>query len=280
MEPDTPFEVMPWTPFLGADVRGIDLVTDFNETVREAILDTLGRYHVVAVRGQSVTPESLHRIARSFGPYADNPVHVPVEGFADIVKFARDADETGPVIGENWHMDLAWQERPPGITMLYGEVIPPVGGDTMFASLELAYEALSPGMKALVRDLKGVHSAEGVFAGNARHRHLRVKEAPDGIEGFETLHPIVCAHPRTGRPYLMVTSAMRRFDGFSAAESRPIIDFLVSVATRPEHSCRLRWSQGTLLFWENPCLLHTAINDYSGHRRVMYRTLVEGHRPH
>ncbi len=274
-----PLDVQPWTPRLGADVRGIDLKAVFSEDVKETLLDTLARYHVVAIRGQSLDPASLHKIARAIGPYADNPVHEPVGGFDDIVAFIRDADETGPTIGEGWHMDLAWQERPSGITMLYGDVIPPVGGDTMFASLELAYEALSDGMKMLLDGLEGVYSAEGVFAVNAQHRNLKTKERPDGIEKFETCHPVICRHPRSGRPYVMITPQTRRFVDLSPAESRPIIDYVVSVATRPENLCRMRWSQGTLLLWENLCLLHTAINDYAGHKRVMYRTLVEGNRP-
>lgn len=276
---DQELNLVPWTPFLGADIFGLDLNSDLDDARREQILDALGQYHVVAIRDQSLTPQQLHTIARLFGPYADNPVHVPVDGLDDVVAFVRDADETGPVIGENWHMDLAWQERPPGITLLYGDFIPPVGGDTMFASLELAHDALSNQLLLVLRNLEGVHAAKGVFAGNAQHRNLKIKAQPEGIEGLETRHPILCHHPRTGRAYVMITPAMQRFQGMSEAESRPLIDYVVSVATRPEHTCRMRWTQGALLLWENQCLLHTAINDYSGHRRVMYRTLVEGERP-
>ncbi len=168
----------------------------------------------LAVREQHLPPATLHGVARRFGPFSGNPVHSPMDGFDDIVRFVREPDDTGMVIGENWHMDLAWMEKPPGITMLYGEVIPPVGGDTCFASLEHAYTRLSPGMKALVNDLVGVHSGKGVFAINAQHKGL-VRGGADAVEDIEAEHPLVCAHPATGRPYLFVSSVLDRFKGMS-----------------------------------------------------------------
>ena len=114
----------------------------------------LDHYHVLAVRGQKLTPQTYHEVARRFGPFSGNPVHVPIEGYDDIVRFVREPDDTGMVIGENWHMDLAWMAKPPGITMLYGEVIPPVGGDTCFASLE---QALSRALAAHEGAARGPH---------------------------------------------------------------------------------------------------------------------------
>lgn len=276
----TRFTLRPLTGTLGAEIEGLDLADGADDEAIEELRDALGRYHVLAVREQRLDPASLHRAARRLGPFSGNPVHVPLDGFDDIVRFVRDADETGPVIGENWHMDLAWLERPPGMTVLYGEEIPPVGGDTLFASLESAYAALSEPYRAMIAPLVGIHSGKGVFANNAAHRNLAVRAEGRAVEGVETAHPLVCRHPRTGRPHLFISSVLRRFAGMSEAESRPIIDFLLAHATRPEHTCRLRWAPGTLGIWENPCLLHTAINDYAGHRRVMYRTTVAGARPH
>jgi taurine dioxygenase len=159
--------------------------------------------------------------------------------------------------------------------MLYGEEVPPVGGDTCFASLEQAYKALTPRMVTLLEGLTGIHSAKGVFAINAAHKGL-TRSGADAIETIEVKHPVICAHPFTGRRYVFVSSVLRRFEGLSEAESRPIIDYLLGLATRPEFTCRLRWETGTLTLWANPFLLHTAINDYPGQRRVTYRSTVEG----
>src|SRR5258708_8367785 len=156
------FEVSPLTGVLGAEVRGIDLAARRDDAAFADLRRALHEHHVLAVRGQTLTPQALHEVARRFGPFSGNPIHGPMEGFDDIVRFVREPDDTGKVIGEEWHMDLAWMAKPPGLTMLYGEVIPPVGGDTCFASLEQAYFALSPRMKAFLRSLTAAHTAHVV----------------------------------------------------------------------------------------------------------------------
>jgi|EndMetStandDraft_4_1072995.scaffolds.fasta_scaffold70368_2 taurine dioxygenase len=270
------FEVSPLTGALGADVRGIDLASRPDDATFEDLRRALHQHHVLAVRGQHLTPQTLHEVARRFGPFSGNPIHGPMEGFDDIVRFEREPDDTGKVIGEEWHMDLAWMAKPPGITMLYGEVIPPVGGDTCFASLEQVYRALSPGMKALLGGLTSIHSGKGVYAINAAQKRLAIRNDAQSADAVEVEHPLICAHPATGRPYVFVSSVLQRFKGMSEEETKAIVDYLVALATRPEFTCRVRWEEGTLTMWDNPVLLHTAINDYSGYRRVTYRTTVEG----
>ncbi len=269
------FSAVPLTGALGADIRGVDLTTA-GEVVFADLRRALDQYRVIAIRGQSLGPAELQAVARRFGAFSGNPVHQPIAGFDDIVRFAREPDDTGMVAGENWHMDLAWMERPPGITMLYGEVIPPVGGDTCFASLEHTYKALSPGMQALLDGLVGVHSGKGVFAINAGTTGLGIRTDAAAVENIEAEHPVVCVHPATGRRYVFISSVLNRFKGMTEAESKPIVDYLLGIAVRPENTCRVRWEQGTLTLWANPYVLHTAINDYSSHRRVTYRTTIEG----
>ncbi|MFT8246147.1 TauD/TfdA dioxygenase family protein [Roseomonas sp. BN140053] len=270
------FEVLPMTGALGAEIRGVDLGSDPEDAVFADVKRALDHFHVLAVRDQSLDAAKLHRVARRFGPFSGNPVHAGIEGFDDIVRFVREKDDTGKVIGEDWHMDLAWMERPPGTTMLYGEEVPPVGGDTCFSSLEHAYRALSPRMRELLGGLTGVFSGRGVFAENAAHKGLALRTGGIAVEDLEREHPIICRHPVTGTRYVFVASTLSRFKGMTEAESRPIIDYLMKLATRPEFNCRLRWAKGTLGMWANPYVLHTAINDYPGYRREMYRTTVEG----
>jgi len=274
------FEVIPLTGALGADIRGVALSGDADAVVFAEMRRALDDYHVLAVRDQSLTPHTYHQVARRFGPFSGNPVHTPIEGYEDIVRFVREPDDSGMVAGENWHMDMAWMEKPPGITMLYGEVIPPVGGDTCFASLEHLYRALSPGMRSVLAGLTGIHCGKGVFGINAATTRLGVLDANvQALEALETEHPVICAHPATRRPYVFVSSVLQRFKGFTEAESKPIIEYLLALAVRPEFTCRVRWEPRTLTMWDNPFVLHTAINDYSGHRRVTYRTTVEGRVP-
>jgi len=272
-------EVTPITGSLGADIRGVRLSDDTDQSVYDEIERALHDFHVLAVRDQALDVQGLHEVARRFGPFSGNPVHQPVDGYDDIVRFVREADDSGKVIGEEWHMDLAWLARPPGITMLYGEDVPPVGGDTCFTSLERALQSLSPRMIAVLEELTAVHSGRGVFAINAANKRLGIREDAETIENIAVEHPVICAHPVTGRRYVFVSSVITHFKGMSEEESRPVIDFLMARAIRPEFNCRLRWEHGTLGMWNNPLVLHTAINDYPGFRRVMYRTTVEGQVP-
>jgi taurine dioxygenase len=269
------FELKPLTGALGAEIRGIDLA-QADDAAFEDVRRALHQYHVLAVRNQQLDPAGVHQVARRFGPFSGNPVHQPIEGFEDIVRFVREPDDTGKVIGEEWHMDLAWMPKPPGITMLYGEEVPPVGGDTCFASLEKAYESLSPRLVEQLQGLTGVHSGRGVYAINAAQSRLGVKSDVAAIENAAVEHPVICRHPHTGRRYVFVSSVITHFKGMTEEESRPLIDFLMARASRPEFTCRLRWEPKTLGMWNNPHVLHTAINDYPGYRRVMYRTTVEG----
>jgi len=274
----TQFELRPFTGALGAEIIGVDLRTTPEETFAE-VLRALHDYHVLAVRDQQLEPATLQQVARRFGPFSGNPVHTPMDGFEDIVRFVRERDDTGKVIGEDWHMDLAWLAKPPGVTMLYGEEVPPVGGDTCFTSLEKAYQSLSPRLVGILEGLTGIHSGRGVFAINAMQKRLGVTADVAAIENAAVEHPVICAHPVTGRRYVFVSSVLTHFKGMTEEESKPLIDFLLARATRPEFHCRLRWAPRTLGMWNNPFVLHTAINDYPGYRRVMYRTTVEGRVP-
>ncbi len=269
-------DVLPITGALGADVRGVDLSGPPGDATIAEVRKALDLYHVIAVRDQSLTPESYKGAAARFGAFSPNPVHASMPGLDHIIRFEREPDDTGKVIGEDWHMDLAWLPRPPGITMLYAEVVPPVGGDTCFSSLAMAYRALSPRMRELLHGQTAVHSGKGVFEINAMQSRLALRTDAASAAESEVVHPVICMHPATKEPYLFVSSVMRSLMGLSEDESRPMIQYLLNLATRPEFQCRVRWAPGTLTMWDNPCVLHTAINDYPGYRRVTYRTTIEG----
>ncbi len=273
------FQVTPFSGAIGADIHGLDLRESESDCLVEDLRQALAQYHVLAVRDQCLSVSEFSRLARRFGPFSGNPIHVPLDGFEDVVKVVREADDTGPNLGGQWHMDLAWFEKPPSLTLLYADETPPVGGDTLFANLAGAFDALSPAMQELVGDLVGVHSGRAVYATNAAVRAVSVQHDAQTASQVETEHPLVCGHPRTGQPHLLVNGTIRCLKGMTEEESRPIVDFLLAHSVLPEFTCRLRWARGTLAIWENPCLLHRAINDYAGYRRVMYRTTVAGTRP-
>lgn len=166
--------------------------------------------------------------------------------------------------------------------MLYGVEVPPVGGDTLFSNQYLAYEALSPGMQKLLSGMKSVHGTARVYGDKAEEytyvKNLQIDRKMAASK--ENVHPVVRTHPETGRKALFVNDHYTlRFDGMTEEESKPLLYYLFNHAIRPEFTCRFRWEDGSIAFWDNRCSLHTPIDDYFGKRRQMWRITIGGDRP-
>ena len=165
-------------------------------------------------------------------------------------------------------------------SMLIARELPPVGGDTLFANMTLAYEALSSGMRRLLEGLHAVNSSAKADVSRTREDRMRDGARADARKQYVAEHPVVRIHPETGRKALYVNIAHTvRFAGMSEAESAPLLDYLFRHQVRPEFTCRFRWRAGSLAFWDNRCTQHNPINDYHGHRRVMHRITLAGERP-
>ena len=186
--------------------------------------------------------------------------------------------------GGGWHSDTSYLEKPALGSMLYALETPTAGGDTMFANMYLAYEALSKGMRRMLDRLIGVNSsAQGYRGGRAKKMQELDGMKDKYIENSQVSvaeHPVVRTHPETGRKGLYASRGhTENFRGMTPAESKPLIDFLADHAVRPEFTCRMRWEPGTLIFWDNRCTQHFAINDYAGERRRMHRVTLVGDHP-
>jgi taurine dioxygenase len=200
-----------------------------------------------------------------------------------VLKEAEERDIA--TFGGTWHSDFSFLEEPPSYTLLYALEIPPEGGDTIWADMENAYAALSDGMKGLLVDLRAIHSGLPYGTRSPPPADLRVSASVemarnDPAADTEVAHPAVRRHPETGAPALFVNPVyVSRFEDMTEAESRPLLQTLQAQATRAEMTCRLSWRPGTLAIWDNRCTQHLAVNDYDGHRRLLYRTTVAGERP-
>jgi len=196
-----------------------------------------------------------------------------------VIKEAHERDN----FGGGWHSDTCYLERPPLCTCLLAMETPPLGGDTLFANMYLAYEALSEGMKALLDGLLAVNSASLLTRGNRNTRfgYSSIQGQNEAAaESTVAEHPVVRTHPETGRKSIYVDALHTpRFKDMTEEESRPVLDYLFRHAARPEFTCRFAWAPGSLAVWDNRCAQHNALNDYHGHRRVMHRVTVEGDRP-
>ncbi len=276
--------IRPVAPACGAEVFGLDLANPPADAMRR-VADALARHAVLFFRDQRITPEQQLEVTRRFGDILRVPYIRHLEAYPDIIAVLKEADERGiSTFGGTWHSDFSFLDAPPSLTLLYALELPPLGGDTLWASQYAAYDALSPGLRRLLDPLRAVqtawpHGTRGPGPGTAVSRSIgMVRNDPEADR--EVAQPVVRVHPVTGRRALFVNPVYtERFEGMTLDESRPLLQYLFGHATRAEFTCRLRWAPGTLAVWDNRCLLHLAINDYDGSRRLLHRTTVAGERP-
>jgi len=272
-------DVRPIAGALGAEVHGIDVTAASDaawDEVRMAFLEHL----VLFFPGQDLDAKGVAAAGAHFGELGFYPF---IEGLPEephVFPLVKEPHERKN-FGEGWHSDTTYTEEPPKATVLYAVEVPPVGGDTMFANMYLAYETLSDGMKALLGPLRAVNStAKRTGGGRSAGNSFQGVTFKNRDHVLEDIHPVVRTHPDTGRKALYVNELHTvRFEGLSEEESRPILEFLYRHKSRPEFTCRYRWTAGALGVWDNRAAQHYALNDYHGHRRSMLRLSIAGDRP-
>ncbi|MBV9863495.1 MAG: TauD/TfdA family dioxygenase [Alphaproteobacteria bacterium] len=277
--PRNSFEIRPLSGAIGAEIAGIDLNAELDAAtvaaIRRAWLDHL----VIFFRGQQLPPERFLGVARLFGQPVEYPFVKGIDGFPEITPVVK-LEHERVNFGGLWHSDTAYLERPPMGTMLLAREVPPVGGDTLFANMYLAYETLSEGLRRLLDGLVAVNSSAKADVTRTREDRVRDGARADARAAYEAEHPVVRTHPETGRKALYVNGGHTvRFTDMTEEESAPLLRFLFAHQTRPELTCRFRWEVGSIAFWDNRCAQHNPINDYHGYRRIMHRVTLAGDRP-
>lgn len=263
----------------GALVRGIDLTQPFC-VAQSAELRALWLAHqVLAFPDQALSVTDLERIAQSIGPYGPDPYFESIPGHPHVAQVLREADETSSLFADNWHSDWSFLASPPAATLLYGDVIPPVGGDTLFANQYDAWEALPAAMKTLLADKHGVHSARRGYSRQGRYgerdagRSMAIRYDDSALA--TQLHPVARRHPETGRVALFVSPGYTiGIDGLPEDEAADLLRELFAHQCQDEFVYRHQWSQGMLVIWDNRCLVHAATGGYHGHRRLLHRITV------
>ena len=263
---------------IGAEIGGIDLAHASDAeiaAIRRVWLD----HNVVFFRDQNLPPADFLALARRFGTPVEYPFIKGIDGFSEIIPVLKLPDERVN-FGGIWHTDTSYLEVPPAATMLVAREVPSHGGDTLFASMYLAYEALSVGMKRLLDGLICISSSAKADVSRTREDRVRDGKRDDAKTLYEAAHPVVRTHPETGRKALYVNVAHAlRFVDMTVEESAPLLGFLFDHQIRPEFTCRFQWSAGALAIWDNRCTLHNPINDYHGQLRSMHRITLAGDRP-
>ena len=270
--------VRPVSADVGAEILGLDLADTLSPAIIDAIRQALFQYGVVFFRDQKLTPEQHLAFARRFGEINVNRFFKTVDGHPMIAEVRKEPEQTGN-IGGGWHTDHSYDQAPAMGSILYAREVPETGGDTLFASMYAAYDALSDGLKRTLDGLQALHSSRHVFGveayagrGDLKGRYLNPEAATQ-----DAIHPVVVRHPGSGRKALYVNAAFTmRIVGWTDEESRPLLQYLYQHAARPEFTYRFQWREGSLAFWDNRCTWHYALNDYHGHRRLLHRITVEG----
>ena len=263
---------------LGAEIEGVDLrdLTDAQmRDVRAAWLEHL----VIFFRDQTLSAAEYMAFAKRVGKPIEYPFVKGIPGFAEIIEVKK-LEHEKVNFGGVWHSDTAYLEVPPMASMLLAREIPPYGGDTLFANMYAAYEALSDGMKRMLDSLYAVNSSAKADVTRTREDRLKTDGSDKVGKELAAEHPVVRTHPETGRKALYVNFAHTvRFSGLTEQESAPLLNFLFQHQIKPEFTCRFTWQVGSLALWDNRCAQHNPVNDYHGHKRLMHRITLEGDRP-
>ena len=275
-------QVEPIAGALGAEISGVDLSSDLSNSDAAAIRGAFLDHKVIFFRDQTLQPKDQVRFAGLFG---EPDIYPFIEGLPEAPEVIeiRKEESDAKNFGGSWHSDTSYMAQPALGTVLYAHETPNAGGDTLFANAGAAYEALSDGMKAMLANLKGVNSSDHGYAGGRAAAMAKLdgmKETEEAAKTHINSHPIVRTHPETdGKSLYLNRSHTARFEGWTDAESKPLIDFLCDHITRPEFTCRFRWTPGSIAVWDNRATQHFAVNDYPGKRRRMHRVTLKGDTP-
>jgi alpha-ketoglutarate-dependent taurine dioxygenase len=264
---------------LGAEISGVDLSRDLDDGTVAAIRRAWLEHLVVFFHDQPLPPARFLAFATRFGEVIEYPFVKGLDEFPTIIPVMK-LEHERVNFGGIWHSDTAYLDIPPMASMLVAREVPPVGGDTLFANMYLAYETLSAGMKRLLDGLRAINSSAKADTTRTREDRMKDQARDDARKEYVAAHPVVRVHPETGRRALYVNTAHTvGFEGMTPEESAPLLDYLFRHQVRPEFTCRFRWRPGSLAFWDNRCAQHNPVNDYHGYRRVMHRVTLAGDKP-
>ncbi|MEH3085114.1 MAG: TauD/TfdA family dioxygenase [Xylophilus ampelinus] len=272
-------DIRPLAGRIGAEIRGLRLSGSLAPETFAALHAALLRHKVVFLRGQQHLDDAEHEaVGRLFGAIEPHPTVPSPDGRTLLELDSRHGGRAN-----SWHTDVTFEVAPPKVAVLRAVVIPPVGGDTVWANTAAAYDSLPAPLKALAEGLRAVHGNDydyaaqradgGDEAGRRRYREVFTSTV------YEAEHPVVRVHPETGERALLLGHFAKRLVGHSSHDSQRLVEILTAHILRPENTVRWRWAQGDVAIWDNRAIQHYAINDYGDQHRVVRRVTVTGDVP-
>ena len=266
---------------LGAELSGIKLNADLSDSDISDIRNALLEHQVIRIRNQQLDDDALKQLGLRFGELVIHPNLVAVGRHPEVIRICKEPHADG-IVGAEWHTDTTCLAKPPMGAILHAIDVPSLGGDTLFANQYMAFDALSVGMQAMLCKMRAVHNDTRVAGPQAALNAQRTVQTREvAWQKTEHVHPVVHTHPETGKRALYVNIAYtRNFENMTQTESAPLLGFLMAHAVRHDFSYRFQWQRGDVLFWDNRCVKHIAMNDYPGYRREMSRVQITGHKPY
>jgi len=277
-------DIRPSGESCGATVRGVDLNSELTDStvaeIRRAWLD----HKVLSFPDQALTDDDLERFTLRFGPFGEDPFFESIDDHPNIAAIHRSADETSSLFADSWHADWTFQEFPPDGTCLYGKVIPPTGGDTLFINQEMALAEMPADLRGRLESRVAIHSARRAYAPDGMYgdddsepRAMRIVTSDAAYATQQ--HPLIRTHPETGAASLYSTFGyIIGLDGMAEDDSNALLGELYEWQTREEFRYRHVWAAHMLVMWDNRCVLHKATAGYDGHERLLHRTTI-GYNP-
>ena len=269
--------IKPFAPNLGAVITNVDLSNDINDAELTFIRDAFHKFQVLFFQNQSeISPENHIKLGRCFGDLHIHPAAPKMKNYPEIFEINTDKNSKIANGAEDFHSDVSCDKEPPLGTMLQLHTLPECGGDTMFANMYMAYEALSHPMQKFLSSLNAFHESEHFYRGRYKNENNGevVKEYPSAI------HPVIRTHPETGKKAIFVNKFFTtRIENLEPQESKSVLDFLFAHIEKTEFQIRYRWSKNDMAFWDNRCTIHKALWDYFPHERKGRRVTIKGDIP-
>ena len=268
---------------LGVVIKDVNLAENLSNKDLKSIRELWVKFGVAIFPNQNLSLQEYENFSQQFGPFGEEPFLIPMEEHPNIVKLHRKPDEEAAHFGGAWHSDWSFQKKPPSATLLYSEIIPPSGGDTLFANTADAYDDLKDELKEKISLLRCLHSAklpyakDGVYATEDKNRTMKIHTSDEANKTIS--HPLVRTYRETGRMTLFINPVYTiQIEGISQDESDSLLFELYIHMAKEKYVYRHKWQSDMLIMWDNRTVIHMAEGGYDGHERLLHRITIAGER--
>ena len=266
---------------LGVQIKNLNIGTTLSDKHIQSIRHQWVTYGVAIFPNQKLTLEQYENFSQFFGSFGEEPFLIPMQDHPHIVKLHRKPEEEAAHFGGAWHSDWSFQHTPPSATMLYSEIIPPIGGDTLFANTADAYDDLTDELKEKIQNMRCLHSAklpyakDGVYATEGKKRTMEIHTSDQANKLMS--HPLVRTHKETGRKSLFINPVYTiEIEGLLKEHSDSLLFELYIHMAQEKYIYRHQWEPDMLIMWDNRTVMHMAEGGYDGHERLLHRITIAG----